>query len=118
VQLRPTDQDEIRACRTNGTWQIVKPLVYPAQGMSIEALLAELQRLTPAAYVTARDLQNRPTTDEDYGFAAPQAFIIIEQPGYTARLRVGAKTTPGDQVFLQVVGVEGVYVVNADFLAP
>ena len=29
---------------------------------------------------------------------------------------MGAKTTPGDQVFLQVVGVEGVYVVDADFL--
>ena len=29
---------------------------------------------------------------------------------------MGAKTAPGDQVFLQVVGVEGVYVVDADFL--
>ena len=98
------------------TWQLTEPLVYPAQAVSIEKLLAELEPLTPASYITARELRNRPNTDEDYGFAAPQASIIIEQPGYTARLRVGAKTTPGDQVFLQVVGVEGVYVVDADFL--
>ncbi len=116
VQVRPAAQLEIRADRTNGTWQLTEPLVYPAQALSIEKLLAELEGLTPASYIKARELQDRPQTDEEYGFAAPQASITIEQPGYTPRLRVGAKTTPGDQVFLQVVGVEGVYVVNADLL--
>ncbi len=90
--------------------------VYPAQATSIEKLLAELDRLTPASYITARELRDRPKSDEEYGFAAPQASVIIEQPGYTYRLRVGAKTTPGDQVFLQVVGAEGVYVVDTEFL--
>jgi hypothetical protein len=117
VQIRPADQQEIRADRTNGTWQLILPLVYPAQGLSIEKLLAELERLTPASYIKARELQDRPQTDEEYGFATPQAAITIVQPGYTPRLRVGARTTPGDQVFLQVVGIEGVYVVNSDFLS-
>ena len=117
VQVRSAAQlDLIRADRTNGTWQLTEPLVYPAQALSIAKLLAELEGLTPAAYITARELQDRPQTDEEYGFAAPQASITIEQPRYTTHLRVGAKTTPGDQVFLQVVGVEGVYVVNADLL--
>jgi hypothetical protein len=116
VQVRPAAQVEIHADRTNGIWQLVEPMDYPAQGLSIEKFLAELEGLKPASYIRARELQDRPQTDEEYGFATPQAFISIEQPGYTARLRVGAKTTPGDQVFLQVVGVEGVYVVNADFL--
>jgi hypothetical protein len=116
VQVRPAAQLEIRADRTHGTWQLIEPLVYPAQAISIEKLLAELERLTPASYIKAGELQDRPKTDEEYGFASPQASITIEQPRYTARLRVGAKTTPGDQVFLQVVGVEGVYVVDADFL--
>jgi Domain of unknown function (DUF4340) len=117
VQIRLAGQPEFRADRTNGTWQLTDPLVYPAQALSIEKLLAELERLTPASYIKARELQDRPQTDEEYGFAAPQASITIEQPGYTPRLRVGAKTTPGDQVFLQVVGNEGVYVVNADLLS-
>jgi len=116
VQVRPASQLEIRAERTNGTWQLTEPLVYPAQAVSIDKLLAELERLTPAPYITARELRDRPKADEEYGFVAPLASIIIEQPGYTSRLRVGAKTAPGDQVFLQVVGVEGVYVVDADFL--
>ena len=116
VQVRPGTQLEIRADRTNGTWQLTEPLIYLAQAASIQKLLTELERLTPSSYISARELQNRPHTDEDYGFATPQASISIEQPGYTTRLRVGAKTPPGDQVFLQVVGVEGVYVVNADLL--
>jgi hypothetical protein len=116
VQVRPAALLEIRAERTNGTWRLTEPLVYPAQAVSIEKLLAELERLKPAPYITARELRGRPKTDEEYGFATPQASIIIEQPGYTYRLRVGAKTAPGDQVFLQVIGVEGVYVVDADFL--
>jgi hypothetical protein len=116
VQVRPAAQLEIRAERTNGIWQLIEPLVSPAQAVSIEKLLAELEVLTPASYITARALRNRPNADEEYGLAAPQASILIEQPGYATRLRVGAKTTPGDQVFLQVVGVEGVYVVDADFL--
>ena len=116
VQVRPAAHLEIRADRTNGTWQLTEPLVYPAQTVSIEKLLVELERLKPASYITARELRDRPKADEEYGFATPQASLIIEQPSYTARLRVGAKTAPGDQVFLQVIGVEGVYVVDGDFL--
>lgn len=106
----------IRAERTNGVWQLTKPIVYPAQAFSIENLLSRLQRLTPAPYITARELRARPKVAEEYGFAAPQASIVIEQPGYPVHLLVGARTAPGDQVFLQVVGADGVYVVSADFL--
>lgn len=116
VQVRFGARPEIRADRTNGTWHLTKPMAYPAQTVSIEKLLAEIEQLTPAPYITARELRGRSNTDEEYGFAAPQASLIIEQPGYTSRLRVGARTAPGDQVFLQVVGVEGVYVVDAGFL--
>ena len=116
VQVRPVTQPEIQVCRTNGIWQITEPLAYPAQGVSIERFLAALEQLTPAAYIPAHELRNHPRTDEDYGFAAPQASIAIEQPGYTPRLRVGARTTLDDQVFVQVIGMEGIYVVNADLL--
>jgi Domain of unknown function (DUF4340) len=117
VQVRFAGRmEEIRADRTNGTWQLSRPLVYPAQAASIENLLTELERLTPATYITARELRDRPKAEEEYGFATPQVSIIIEQLGYTARLQVGAKTSPGDQMFLQVVGGEGVYVVDTDLL--
>jgi hypothetical protein len=116
VEVRPVAHREIRADRTSGTWQLSRPVVYPAQAVSIENLLAQLEQLTPASYITAREVRDRPKADEEYGFTAPQASIIIEQPGYTAGLQIGAKTAPGDQVFVRVVGGEGVYVVDADLL--
>jgi hypothetical protein len=116
VEVRPAVHREIRADRTSGTWQLTKPIVYPAQAVSIENLLTELEQLAPTSYITAREVRDRPKADEEYGFTAPQASIIIEQPGYTAGLQIGAKTAPGDQVFVRVVGGEGVYVVDADLL--
>jgi hypothetical protein len=116
IQVRPGASPNIRVERTNGVWQLTQPLVYPAQAVSIESLLFHLEQLTPAPYITARELRNQPRVDEQYGFAVPQASIIIEQPSYQVHLLVGARTAPGDQVFVQVVGADGVSVVSADFL--
>ena len=116
IQVRPGARMIIRAERTNGVWQLAGTNVYPAQAASIDNLLVHLARLTPAPYITAHELRHRAKVDEEYGFNTPQASIIIEQPDYPVRLLVGARTAPGDQVFLQVVGVGGVYVVSADFL--
>lgn len=116
VQVRSGARAQIRADRTNGIWQLAEPVVYPAQAVSVEKLLGELERLTPAPYITARELRDRPKADEAYGFSNPQASIIVGQPEHPAHLLIGARTPPGDQVFLQVVGVDGVYVVDADFL--
>src|ERR1022692_2882249 len=116
VQVRPGAHAQIRADRTNGVWQLVEPIVYPAQAVSIQNLLAGLEQLTPAPYITARELRDRPKADEEYGFSTPQASIVVEQPEHPVHLLIGARTPPGDQVFLQVVGADGVYVVDADFL--
>ena len=98
------------------TWQLVEPLVYAAQGTNIERLLDALESLTPATFIAPSEIRNRPKAEEEFGFAAPQASIIVQQPGYRAHLLVGSFTAPGDQVFLQVVAREGVYVVDAELL--
>ena len=114
VQVRPAAGLTIQADRTNGFWQLAEPQVYPAQALSIERFLAALKRLTPVTFLTAHDLRNHPNPDEEYGFTTPQATITLQQPDYHVVVQVGARTAPGDQVFLQVVGV--VYVVDADWL--
>jgi len=118
VQVRPAGpaQLEIRADRTNQDWQLREPLVYPAQSGKIEALLAVLAQLKPATYITPAEMRTRPKADEEYGFASPQASLIITQGDYRVQLNVGNKTAPGDQVFLQVVGIEGAYVVDVNLL--
>ncbi|HWW02019.1 MAG TPA: DUF4340 domain-containing protein [Candidatus Acidoferrum sp.] len=120
VQVRPGGpvQLEIRAERTNDTWllKLSEKMLYPAYSEKIESLLSALAQLTPDAYITPSEIRTRPKADEDYGFASPQASLTVHQGGDLVHLNIGVKTAPGDQVFLQVVGVEGAYVINADFL--
>jgi hypothetical protein len=113
-QVQPAKGVEICLERTNGAWQLTKPLVYPAQSEKVEAFLQALEGLTAAAYITPSELRDRPDADEEYGFTAPLYTIIVEPGNY--HLHLGLRTVPGDQIFLQVVGVSGIYVVDADFL--
>src|SRR6266581_6542104 len=110
-------QSEIRAARTNtGAWFLTQPLSYPAQATSIEILLRKLAGLRPVTSIDASELKNRPRADEEFGFAKPEAAILMEQGQEKTRLLVGGKTGPGDQLYLQIVGVEAVYVVDTDLL--
>jgi hypothetical protein len=107
---------EIQAVRTNGSWELLKPVVYPAQSLAVESLLRVLERMMPATYFSAADIRSRPRGDDEYGFASPQISVKLEQAGNRARLLFGAKTAPGDQVYVQRVGTEGVFVVDAGVL--
>jgi len=118
ILIRPSGpiQLQIRLDRTNGAWQLTQPLIYPAQAEKVQQLLAFLERLRPAPYLTVSELRNHNNADEEYGFATPQATLVIQQGEYLPRIRVGALTNPGDQVFLQIEGDLGAYVVDADLL--
>ena len=121
VQVRPagTGQIELKivAERTNNTWRLTEPKPYAAQAASIEDLLASLEELTTAIHIPEAELRRHAKADEDYGFASPQASLIVYQGQQQTIIHIGAKTSPGDQVYLEVVGSEGgAYVVDADLL--
>ena len=117
IQVMPKGQQPIRVERTNDGWQLCKPVAYPAQSTKIETLLLVLEQLTPAYHLSESELTNRFTADQDYGFNDAQATLLLEAGDYRyPHIRIGAKTAPGDQVFLQVVGPEGIFVVDATLL--
>ena len=114
VQVRPAAGVAIEADRTNGLWQLTVPHAYPAQKASIETLLTTLANMTPLGVITAHDLRDKTNVDEEYGFATPQATITVQQPDYHVLVQIGARTAPGDQVFVRAVG--DIYVVDAGIL--
>lgn len=116
VQVTLADQSGMRAERSNGVWQITSPIVYPAQLASIEGLLEVLEHLTPATIIPSSEVRQRPNADEEFGFVNPQATLTILSGEGLRLLKIGARTAPGDQVYVQVVGVEGVYVMAAELL--
>lgn len=118
VQVRPSGQGQpwIRAERRQGIWHLVEPLDYPAQGAQIDKLVNYLASLVPATYITPAETRSRPDSDEVYGFTAPQASLIVTQDNFRAHVLIGRKTPPGNQVYVQVVSGQGVYVVDAELL--
>ncbi len=111
-----TNPTGIRVERTNNTWRLTQPLDYPAQPGLIDSLLGFLERLTPGSIITENELRSRPGQEAEYGFAPPQAALLLEQGGRGTRLLLGTKTAPGDQVYVQVVKTEGIYAVDSALL--
>lgn len=116
LQVIPAGALEIAAVRTNHSWELTKPVDYPAQPAAIETLLAALQNLTPATRISANELREHRTASADFGFDSPQTTLVIQAGDQHWQLLVGNKTAPGDQVFLRVVGMDGAFVADADWL--
>jgi hypothetical protein len=116
VQVIPAGSLAIRVDRQGDSWLLTKPVIYPAQSAAIEGLLAVLQKLTPSTRISAGEMQEHNTAEADFGFNAPQVSIVIETGSQTWQLKVGNRTPPGDQIYLRVVGVDGAFVADVDWL--
>ena len=117
LQVIPAGTREISARRTNGAWQLEKPVAYPAQAAAIETLLATLEKLLPALRLTASELHGRKNADAEFGFENPRFSIVAEAGDERWQLLVGNPTAPGDQVYVRVVGVDGVFITDPAWLA-
>jgi hypothetical protein len=115
VQIIPNGALEIRADRVNGSWLLTKPISYPAQSAAIETLVAALQKLAPAK-ISPEELHGHTNSDAEFGFDNPQTTLVIVAGDKSWQLKVGNKTAPGDQVYLRVVGADGVFVSDAGWL--
>jgi hypothetical protein len=116
IEISPAGALEISASRTNRTWQLQKPLAYPAQTAAIETLAAALEKLTPATRLTAAEFRSHKNAEADFGFDNPQFYLVITEGEQRWQLHVGNKTAPGDQVFIRVDGVDGAFVTDAGWL--
>lgn len=107
---------EIRVELTNANWWMTQPVAYPAQKSRIVELLAVLEQLVPATSITPGELQRRPGMEEEFGLENPPTSLVLHQDGVVTTLKFGRRTAPGDQVFAQIVGREGIYVLDAEVL--
>ncbi len=114
IQVQPKGQRAILVERTNGVWQMLEPIPYPANSPQIAAFLNALQHLTASPYLSSQELKNIPEADTQFGFNSPQCSLMLNQKRHL--VLIGNRTPPGDRVYLQVVGIDGVFVVSADVL--
>jgi hypothetical protein len=107
---------EIRVVFTNANWWMTQPVNYPAQQSRIAGLLAVLEQLVPATFITPGELQRRAGMEGEFGLENPPTSLVLQQDGVVTTIKFGQRTAPGDQVFAQIVGREGIYVLDAEVL--
>jgi hypothetical protein len=117
IQIRPKGKFDIRVEKTNAVWQIIRPSTHAADPSKLATLLNAIQKLEWQARITPEDLRDRPNPQEEFGFDPPQFSITIEQTNAVRHVLVGSNTVMGDQVFLQVVGGEGFFLLDSKFLS-
>ena len=114
LQVLPRGQLAIYAERTNQSWRLTQPLAYPARSVAIDALLFVLERLASSTFIPMHEVTNLANADQQYGFDPPEFSLALGQPQF--QLLVGRRTAFGDQVFVQRVGADGIFVVDARLL--
>jgi hypothetical protein len=118
IEIHPRDQFVIRVERTNGGWQLTKPIAYPVRNAAVDAFLSALAELSPIRRISPEELQNNKKAGQEFGFDAPQTTIDIEQGDDVRHLQLGNATVPGDGVYAQeVAGKDGVDIIPAGFAA-
>ena len=116
VEVSPQGAHEICAVNTNGNWVLTQPVAYPAQTPAIESLLNALQKLKAAERLSSAEVSQNHDANSQFGFDAPTVSLVIQSGDERREIVVGNKTAPGDQVYLRVVGREGVFVTDIDWL--
>lgn len=114
VEILPANQRAIHAEHTNGGWQLSEPVNFPARAAALTELLAALAQAVPTTRIGVQELGNVREVNEKFGFNPPP-FTVVLQPG-DQHIQIGNKNGPGDQVFVKVVGSDGVAVVDAGLL--
>jgi hypothetical protein len=116
IRVIPAGGREISVLRTNQTWQLDKPLVYPAQGAAVDGLLGALEKLAPTVVFSAGEMSSHKDADAEFGFDNPQFTIDLASGDREWHLRVGKNTATGDGVYVRIVGATGALVTGTAWL--
>lgn len=116
IDVVPAGNRQISVVRTNQTWFLEKPMVYPAQAAALDGLISALQKLSPTLTFSAGDLSGRKNADAEFGFDNPQFTLDFASASQNWHLLVGNLTAPGDGVYLRIVGTSGAFLTDPAWL--
>ena len=105
-----------RAERTNTDWRLTMPAQYPAHASRIQGLWPVLSGLSDQAHISAQEMLAQKQPLSAFGLDPPYATLTIHQARNRWDVKIGSRTLAGQQVYVQVVGREGIYFADAGLL--
>jgi len=103
ISLVTRDGTPVRAERRDGGWEIVEPLVFPADDFALDAMAGALAQITSENAI--EDAQEASV----YGLDADEREVRFTVHGTEHALRIGDKTPMGSNSYVSVAGETGVY---------
>jgi hypothetical protein len=113
IELNGTGLDAPRVLVNDGSsWEIIKPLQWPANYFAINRILNQLQFLEEEASFSVAEIEQTGQTLADYGLDKPWLELTISHKDESIKLSVGTATEIGKNFYLLGPSGEDVFVVN------
>jgi hypothetical protein len=106
----------VRVERTNEQWRLKAPVACPAAPAGIERLIGTLVELRQRSYLTAQEVLAQTNWAAAFGLEPPAAIVVARRPNQRLELRLGRHTLLGSQAYVQVIGRDGLFAIDAGFL--
>lgn len=116
VEVSMLTNQSLRVERTNNTWLLVHPLVYPAHALRVDRLLSIFSQLTRSSHISAQELTAQRQPLSAFGLDPPRATVVVQHDLGRLELKIGNRTPLGSQVYVQLVGSDGIYFTDAAVL--
>lgn len=106
----------LRVERRDGRWWLVEPLVDLADERRLEALWQALGSEPVQTVMNRTELLTRPGVLQEFGLETPAVSLRVWSEDQLMQLQFGHRTAPGDQVFVQLVGADEIWVASSELL--
>ncbi|MCD6050387.1 MAG: hypothetical protein K0Q55_1790 [Verrucomicrobia bacterium] len=99
--------------RTNSTWRMIAPVVYPAWQPQAKNFLDACAELNYTTTIPATELAKSPHGLADYGLQPPRAQFTLVQNNERIEVKIGNETPVGGQRYVQLGDEIVAYLVDA-----
>ena len=99
--------------RTNNTWRMIAPVLYPAHQPEPKNFLARAAELTYTTVIPATELAKSPSGLADYGLQPPRAQFTLVQNNERIEVKIGNETPVGGQCYVQLGDEIAAYLVDS-----
>lgn len=105
----------VHLAKTNGHWNLLTPIHYPAKEAMVQAVVASIGQLKSDKYISSENLRENGRKVEEYGVIPFQRSLIMQYANDRVEILFGNKTVGEDEVFFQIAGKSGVYLTEVSF---
>jgi len=112
----PTNAEGPELQKTNGSWELTRPVHWPANPFAVNRILSQLQFLERETSFSVEDIVSSGQTLADFGLAPPEVVLTYRARGKTHDLKIGRVTDIGSRLYMLAPDEQRIHVVNRSLL--